>query len=304
MATAVHGVFAGGGVKGIALAGAAAAALDGGYRFERCVGTSSGALVSALVAAGYGAEELRSAVLHVDWTALADPVLVARIPLAGRHLALALRGGLHRGERIERTWTSLLGAKGVATFGDLAPESLRAVATDITHQQGVVLPDDLVRYGLDPLTFPVARAMRMSAAVPFYFRPVTLPASRHRDTSLIADGALTTNFPLRLAEWGAARPVLGFRFTYLTDPHHHEHVRGPASLAKAVITSAIRAAGTIPNPLLERATVVDIPVVHDPLDFRITPADALRLFDLGYRVTAERLAAAPQAPTRPELLAG
>jgi NTE family protein len=42
----VHGVFAGGGIKGIALAGAAAGAMDCGYRFDRVVGTSSGAMVA------------------------------------------------------------------------------------------------------------------------------------------------------------------------------------------------------------------------------------------------------------------
>lgn len=297
MTRPVNGVFAGGGIKGIALAGAAAAVLDSGYHFERCVGTSSGALVSALVAAGYRADDLRSAVLEVDWPALADPVLLARLPGAGRHLALALRRGLHRGDAIERTWTKLLRVKGVATFGDLPPGSLRAVATDITHQQGIVLPDDLARYGLDPACFPVARAARMSAAVPFYFRPVPLAGRRRADVALVADGALTTNFPLRLAEWSATRPVIGFRFTYLDDPHHHERIRGPVSLARAVITSAIRAAGTLPNPLMDRAAVVDIPVVRDPLDFAVTPADALGLFELGYRATIERL-----ATTTPALL--
>ena len=47
----VYGVFAGGGIKGIALAGAAAAAMDHGFRFERIVGTSSGALVASLIIA-------------------------------------------------------------------------------------------------------------------------------------------------------------------------------------------------------------------------------------------------------------
>jgi predicted acylesterase/phospholipase RssA len=48
----ITGVFEGGGVRGVALAGAAAAALDHGFRFARAVGTSAGALVGSLVAAG------------------------------------------------------------------------------------------------------------------------------------------------------------------------------------------------------------------------------------------------------------
>ena len=288
----VDGVFAGGGVKGIALAGAAAAALDLGYRFERCVGTSSGGLVASLVAAGYGADELRSGVIDIDWPGLADPVPGARIPGLGRHLALMFGRGLHRGDRLERTWRTLLRRKGVYRFGDLPEGSLRVVATDITHQRGVVLPDHLIDYGVDPARFPIARAVRMSAAVPFFFRPVKLFDLRAQDASLMVDGALTTNFPLRLVDWQEGRPVVGFRFVYTDHPHRHDDVRGPASLARAVITSAIRAAGTIANPLMERAVLVDIPVDRDPLDFEITPDDARALFDMGYGAAAERLAGA------------
>ena len=55
----ITGVFEGGGVKGIALAGAAAAAMDDGYVFEQTVGTSAGAMVASLVAAGFGPGDLR-----------------------------------------------------------------------------------------------------------------------------------------------------------------------------------------------------------------------------------------------------
>ena len=299
--TRIDGVFAGGGVKGIALAGAAAATMDLGYRFGRCTGTSSGALVASMVVAGYGAHDLRDAVLEIDWPSLADPVLAARVPLLGKHLALMIDKGIHRGDRLERTWRALLRHKGVYSFGDLGEGRLRVVATDVTHQRGLILPDDLGRYGVDPVRFPVARAVRMSAAVPVFFRSVKLVNLRGQDVSLIADGALTTNFPLRLVEWDEPRPVIGYRFVYDDDPHRHEVVRGPASLARAVITSAIRAAGTIANPLMERAAVVDIPVDRDPLDFRISAEEGRRLFDRGYQAAAAHLVGAHAAAFRSEL---
>ena len=49
----INGVFEGGGVKGIALAGAVSAANEQGYTFHEVAGTSSGAIVAALLAAGY-----------------------------------------------------------------------------------------------------------------------------------------------------------------------------------------------------------------------------------------------------------
>ncbi|MEA2057873.1 MAG: patatin-like phospholipase family protein, partial [Actinomycetota bacterium] len=89
----INGVFEGGGVRGVALAGAAAAALDLGYEFDQVVGTSAGALVASLLAADYSADELSASVCAVDWPELLDPVPGAGIPLIGRHLALVTRRG-------------------------------------------------------------------------------------------------------------------------------------------------------------------------------------------------------------------
>lgn len=97
----INGVFEGGGVRGIALAGAAAGALDSGYAFHRSVGTSAGALVAALLAAGYDADELEREVTGMDWPGLLDPVPGAQIPLIGQHIALALHKGINRTRRLE-----------------------------------------------------------------------------------------------------------------------------------------------------------------------------------------------------------
>ncbi len=284
---AIDGVFSGGGVKGIALAGAAAAAMEAGYRFTQVVGTSSGALVGALVAAGYGPDDLRDAVIEIDWPSLADPVAGARIPLLGRHIAMVTSQAMYRGVRLERTWRALLRARGVRHFGDLPDGALRVVTTDITHQRGVVLPDDLPDYGFRPGLFPVAKAVHMSAAAPFFFRPVPLQHLRRQDAALFVDGAVAANFPLRLADWGGERPVVGFRIGPGSSHHIHRDVRGPISLATALITSAIGAQATLNSPLLQRAAVVEIPVDRDPLDFAITAADARALFLSGVEA-AER----------------
>ena len=52
-------VFEGGGVKGLALAGALAEMEDAGYEVENAVGTSAGAILAALSVAGYKAEDIR-----------------------------------------------------------------------------------------------------------------------------------------------------------------------------------------------------------------------------------------------------
>ena len=52
-------VFEGGGVKGIGLVGAVAVAEEKGYRWMNLAGTSAGAIVDTLIAAGYTAEEMK-----------------------------------------------------------------------------------------------------------------------------------------------------------------------------------------------------------------------------------------------------
>ena len=82
--TRVAGVFEGGGIKGIALAGAAAAAMDSGYVFEATVGTSAGALVGSLLAAGYQSEEIRNAGLYdAIWQAFAVLLPVKTVGVMG-----------------------------------------------------------------------------------------------------------------------------------------------------------------------------------------------------------------------------
>lgn len=132
------GVFEGGGVRGIALAGAAAAALDKGYHFDHLVGTSAGAIVSSLLASGYDADELRSATAGVEW-----PLLAGRKSGLRKNLAMVRRLGFHSGRRLEAVLRQLLDVKGIRRFGDLLDQSLRVVATDLNHGRGLVFPDAL-----------------------------------------------------------------------------------------------------------------------------------------------------------------
>ena len=282
----VNGVFEGGGVRGVALAGAAAATLDHGYTFEHVVGTSAGSMVASLISAGYDETDLSSIVCSVDWPGLLDPVSGFGIPLLGRHVALVTHKGLYKGDRLEQVWGELLAEKGVRTFGDLAPGSLTIVATDLSHARGVPLPSALVDYGIDPDRFSVARAVRMSASVPFLFKPVPLYDRRLGEKVLMADGAMAANYPVGLAR--RDRPVLGFRLIAEGDDHTHDGIRGPASLARSVVVAGIRARYSLPRVHEVGAHVITVPVLAD-LDFEITPNEARELFDRGREAAASQL---------------
>ncbi len=223
---------------------------------------------------------------EVRWDHLLDPPAVARIPRIGPHLAMLFWNGINRGERLESTWRQLLAAKGVYRFGDLPENTLRMVATDLTHTRAMVLPDDLSRYGIDPITFPVARAVLMSAAVPFAFRTVRIERVDGPDIH-IADGAMAAKFPVQLADFEAGYPVVGFRLVGNPEKHGHHEIKGPLSLAAAVISAGMGARETLPNLCSGLRRVVKVPIDHNALDFKIDRNKALELFDIGYNAGAE-----------------
>ena len=64
-------VFEGGGVKGLGLVGALTVAEENGYTdWRRVVGTSAGAIVASLLAAGYSAEELKEILMDLEYSEL------------------------------------------------------------------------------------------------------------------------------------------------------------------------------------------------------------------------------------------
>ncbi|MFV1970654.1 MAG: patatin-like phospholipase family protein [Acidimicrobiia bacterium] len=283
----INGVFEGGGVRGIALAGAAAATLDRGYRFHRAVGTSAGALVAALVVAGYNGQELEGEVAGLNWRRLLHPTPLASLPLLGKHLALMTHKGVNSTDRIEAVWSQLLLRKGIRTFGDLPEGALQVVATDITHGSGVAFPHCLPGYGVDPDTFPVARATVMSAAVPFLFAPVPLRDTLTGEKVLFSDGAMAANYPIGVV--AKDRPVFGYRLSPDANSHVHHSIRGPYGLAKAVIVSGIRARYSLPRTIEGADRVITVPV-RDDLDFDVTRRQASAAFTRAYAAVHDQLA--------------
>ena len=81
-------VLEGGGVRGIALAGAIEVLEEHGLKPNRVAGASAGAIVGALVAAGMPAKRLHETMMTLDYTRFLDESDVGRIPVIGHGLAL------------------------------------------------------------------------------------------------------------------------------------------------------------------------------------------------------------------------
>jgi NTE family protein len=224
-------VLEGGGVKGIGLAGAVAAVTDAGYTPQRISGTSAGALVGAIAAAGARGDRLGEITRRLDFRAVADRHGLGRLPLVGPGLSLLTGAGLYAGEYLLEWITTELAALGVHTWADLRLDdpalppqqrySLVVTCSDLTLGQLVRLPWDYRGvYGLDPDTQPVAEAVRASMSIPFLFRPTTLVHGAGGLSSTLVDGGLLSNFPIDSLDRtdGAAPAWPTFGVTITTRP--------------------------------------------------------------------------------------
>lgn len=210
----IDGVFSGGGLKGFALVGAYQVLEEKGYRFHRVAGTSAGAILASFIAAGYSAKEIEKMLDEQDFQVLLDPrKTIIPLPLM-KWFQLYWRLGLYQGNALENWFLEKLAAKDVYTFSDLPPGKLKLVASDLTNGKMIVLPDDLEGYGISAESFPIARALRMSCGIPFFFEPVRLKVGKGE--TIVVDGGVLSNFPMWIFndEGGnTERPVLGLKLS-------------------------------------------------------------------------------------------
>ncbi|WP_059104061.1 patatin-like phospholipase family protein [Shouchella shacheensis] len=206
-------VFEGGGVRGIAFAGAIQAMEEAGVEWQRLAGTSAGAVIAALLAGGYNSHEVRDLLRELDFSKLRGRTLLHRIPVVGSVVELFIHLGFYKNDYLAEWIDGVLAEKGIQTFADLPEGKLKIIASDISNGQLLVLPDDLDRYGMTPRDVKISTAVKMSTAMPFFFRPVIWKAD-DGSKSYILDGGLLSNFPIWIYDTdGEPRfPTFGFRF--------------------------------------------------------------------------------------------
>ena len=296
-------VFEGGGVKGIGLVGAVAVMEERGYQWMNLAGTSAGAIVASLLAAGYTGSELAGILTGLDYLEFKDTTCFGRLPVAGPVGRLLLNKGIYRGRFFEDWLGDLLGKKGVTTFGDLATEDfggdpryrfkLNVIVSDITRGRLLVLPQDIAGYGIRPEDLGVAQAVRMSMSIPFFYEPVTLKSKDDGCTSYLVDGGLLSNFPVWLFDSQdaiPAWPTFGFK---LVEPEEGKprEIEGPVALLNALFATMMEAhdaryireenfVRTVPVPTLGIKTT----------EFDITPERSHALYQSGRRAAEKFLA--------------
>jgi NTE family protein len=229
----IDGVFSGGGIKGFALVGACEEIEKRGFHFVRLAGTSAGSIVAALVAAGYTSKEIYQLLDELDLTKLLD-ARKSFIPFA-KWLFVYWKLGLYKGNELENWLKQKLEAKGLKTFSDLPPQALRVITSDISNGQMLVLPDDLEKYGIVPGSFSIAKAIRMSCSIPYFFEPVKL-RSMH-GVNILVDGGVLSNFPIWLfdkEDGQKVRPVLGIKLSPSVYQHEKHRIGNAVQLFSAL----------------------------------------------------------------------
>ena len=288
----VDGVFEGGGVTGIALVGAVSVIEAAGYEFVNLAGTSAGAVVASLLAAGYSAAELKQIINDIDFRTFEDPPLIGRIPFVGALVDELFLMGLYNGDVFLNLIRSLLAQKGIHTFRDLILAEfadddryrfkVRVVASDISRRQMLVLPQDVRDFGMAPEDLEVALAVRMSMSIPFFFKPVKL-----KDSDIV-DGGLLSSFPVELFDSAGIPPwpTFGFKLVFSDQAGPAQMVQhpisGPISELAALFFTAMEAhdAYYLKNDKFVRTITIDTLNIG-ATDFDLTPDQKEALYASG-----------------------
>lgn len=265
-------VMEGGGVKGIALAGALEVLEERGYRVNRVAGSSAGSIAGALATAGIPATTIVQILRETDYRNFEDGPWWTR-PLVGKGLSILLHNGVHRGtyltEWLEQQLTTHGPPGRSGTFADLlyrddesesanpegptgaldpadpegptGPHQYRLVitASDLTAGRLRFLPTDADDFGTTAEQLRVVDAVRASTSIPLFFRPVKWKNAQGKPAWLV-DGGLLSNFPVsvfdRPADQPPRWPTFGIKLSARPEANHgvENRISGPLSFGKAV----------------------------------------------------------------------
>jgi NTE family protein len=191
-------VLGGGGAKGLAHVGVIRVLEENQIPIDVVAGTSMGAIVGALYASGYSADELEDIITKMDWhNVFNDKTSRGRstfrrkaeefgfltdYKVSFKNGKIVLPQGIIQGQNLFLELSNLLSeTRSVGKFENL-PIPFRLVATDLSSGDAVIMKDG-----------DLASAVFASMAIPGLIPPV------ERDGKYLIDGGLVNNVPVDLA---------------------------------------------------------------------------------------------------------
>lgn len=187
-------VLSGGGAKGFAHIGVLKVLEEAGVRVDYIGGTSMGAIIGALYASGYNANELDSIIRHTDFTNILQDKLPRSsksffqkendekyiITLPVKHKSVGLPVAISKGQNVFNLFSRLTEhVHDIQDFNNL-PIPFLCIATDLETGKQVILD-----HGYLP------EAIRASGSFPTLLEPVEI------DGKYLADGGIANNFPVQ-----------------------------------------------------------------------------------------------------------
>jgi NTE family protein len=296
------GVFAGGGVKGLAFAGALEATAKAGYdEWGKLAGTSAGAITAMALAVGYDAAGMKEVFETLDLDAIADYGVLGEVEIP---VNLAEHHGMTRGKALLEWIEKLLASAPVPveTFGELeaklGPERLQVVGTDLAHTRMVVFPRDVHLYvdehgdRLDPGEFRIADAVRISAGFPYFFPPLSLRDAETKKEGVLVDGGVVSAYPVFLFDTAEPRhPTWGYRLYSGNPPEMPPYteidgIDWPVDMLKAIVDTSMNAFDKFATLAFGPRTI-SIPTGDvETLDFSLSQEQKDELFDFGREAAA------------------
>lgn len=284
-------VLEGGGVKGIGLVGAIEQLDKAGYTPRRVAGTSAGAIIGALVAAGMPVAQMIATMQALDYKKFRDEGFVDKLGVGGKTASLLFEQGVYEGSYFRNWLAEQLERLGVRTFADLKlsepwaaklPAEQRyklvVVASDISGGRLARLPWDYSRYGLDPDKQLVADAVRASMSIPFFYEPVKL------DGQVLVDGGMLSNFPIDLFDSTPQWPTFGIKLSAKPDANMVANpIRNTFDFAKALLATMINAHDQmhVDDPATEARTMFVDTFKVKATDFDIDAETQTKLYTSG-----------------------
>jgi predicted acylesterase/phospholipase RssA len=258
-------VVKGGGVKGLAFAGALLE-LEDYFYFDRHVGTSAGAIAAILLAAGYTPTELRELLLKKNFRDFLDAPFW-KVPIN-------LLTGLfcYPGETF-REWMDVLLTKKVKVLSQVRMKDLDGALVYASRRGGTIRFDSSGQRQDASAAF----AARCSMSIPFFFQP------KYVDDRRVFDGGMRNNFPLD--RFLKDHPGTHFIGIYLGKPDHRNRVWFLSELLDIVLEGEERE--TV-DANRDNIVVIDTSPIGT-VDFSMTDAEKQFLLLVGRAAALRRL---------------
>ena len=196
--------LSGGGIRGIAHAGALKALEESGIKCDIISGASSGSMIATLYALGYSPYYIyilfkRYAKEICELNGMPILSSVGNF-IVNKKISI---NGLNKGERLETAFNELAKKQGAENIGQVKMPLL-VTSVDISKSEEVIFSSIPKKEYIDKI--PVGTAVRASAAFPVIFEPC-----KYQDKLLI-DGGVLDNTPIKVLKENGADKVIAIRF--------------------------------------------------------------------------------------------